>query len=48
MRDTSVGKIHGESEASEGTGLQTWHDTYGVLTADQRSMKKARAFLIPL
>jgi amidase len=31
MRDSSVQEIHGDSEASEGTGLQTWHDTYGVL-----------------
>jgi amidase len=30
-RDTSVWEIHGESETSEGTGLQTWHDTYSVL-----------------
>jgi amidase len=31
MRDTSVWEIHEESETSEGTGLQTWHDTYSVL-----------------
>jgi amidase len=30
-RDTSVWEIHNESETSEGTGLQTWHDTYSVL-----------------
>jgi amidase len=31
LRDTSVWEIAGESAASEGTGFQTWHDTYGVL-----------------
>jgi amidase len=31
LRDTSVREIHGESEASDGTSFQTWHDTYGVL-----------------
>jgi amidase len=32
LRDTSVREIDGESaRASEGTGFQTWHDTYGVL-----------------
>jgi amidase len=31
MRDTSVREIGGESGASEGTDLRTWHDTYGVL-----------------
>ena len=31
LRDTSVWEIYSESEASEGKGLQTWHDTYGVL-----------------
>jgi amidase len=31
LRDTLVREIHGESEASEGTGLQTWHDTFSVL-----------------
>jgi amidase len=31
MRDTSVREIHGQSGASEGTDLRTWHDTYGVL-----------------
>ena len=31
LRDTSVWEIYSESEASEGKGLQTWHDTYSVL-----------------
>jgi amidase len=31
MNDTSVREIHGEPEASEGTELQAWHDTYGVV-----------------
>jgi amidase len=31
LRDTSVREIHDEPEASEGTGLQAWYDTYGVL-----------------
>jgi amidase len=31
LRDTSVWEIYRESEASEGKGLKTWHDTYGVL-----------------
>jgi amidase len=31
LRHTSVWEIHSESGASEGTGLQTWHDTYSVL-----------------
>ena len=31
LRDTSVWEIYSESEASEGKGLQTWHDTYSEL-----------------
>jgi amidase len=31
LRHTSVWEIYSESEDSEGTDLQTWHDTYGVL-----------------
>ncbi len=32
LRDSSVWEIGGESaRVSEGTGFQTWHDTYGVL-----------------
>ena len=31
LRDTSVCEIYSETDASEGTGLQMWHDTYCVL-----------------
>jgi amidase len=31
LRNTSVREIDGESAASQGTGFQAWHDTYGVL-----------------
>jgi amidase len=31
LRHTSVWEIYSESADSEGTGLQTWRDTYGVL-----------------
>jgi amidase len=31
LRDTTVWEIYSETEASEGKGLQTWHDTYSVL-----------------
>jgi amidase len=31
LRDSSLWEIGGETEPSEGTDYQTWHDTYGVL-----------------
>ena len=31
MHDTSMREVQGEPEASEGTDLQAWHDTYGVV-----------------
>jgi amidase len=31
LHDTSVCEIYSETDASEGTGLQMWHDTYCVL-----------------